>query len=74
MQQKDLVLVVGGMTCQHCVKTVQAAISGLEGVISVSVDLDQGEAKITFDPDKVGINEIIKSVEEAGYTASQKMA
>jgi copper ion binding protein len=70
--ERNLTLSVEGMTCQHCVKAVQSAIGGLEGVVNVSVDLDQAEAKVTFDPDRVDVNEIIKSVEEAGYTASEK--
>jgi copper chaperone len=35
-------LKVGGMSCQHCAKAVAEALSALEGVTNVDVDLGRG--------------------------------
>lgn len=37
---------VTGMTCSHCVSTVQKTLSGIEGVESAAVTLDPPAAEI----------------------------
>ncbi|MGM0771425.1 MAG: heavy-metal-associated domain-containing protein, partial [Halobacteriota archaeon] len=58
---------VHGMTCMHCHERVTKAISSLEGVQSVKVSLEENNATVSFDPDKVTLNEILQAVENAGY-------
>ena len=41
------------MTCGHCQKRVADAISSLEGVESVDVNLEAESATVIFDPEKV---------------------
>jgi copper chaperone len=38
---------VKGMSCQHCVGSVTKALSEIEGITDVQVDLDKGEATFT---------------------------
>jgi copper chaperone len=60
---------VTGMTCQHCVMAVTKALSALDGVTNVRVDLDAGTA--TYDEAKpVDPEAIRKAIEEAGYGLS----
>ena len=60
------VLKVKGMSCQHCVMSVTKALSQLEGVKNVQVDLAKGEVR--FDNTKeVAPNQIEKAITEAGY-------
>ncbi len=60
------VLKVKGMSCQQCVMSVTKALSKLDGIQNVKVDLPKGE--VSFDntkaltPDKVE-----KTIEDAGY-------
>lgn len=35
---------VKGMSCQHCVASVTKALSEIEGIADVQVDLEKGEA------------------------------
>ncbi|KAJ2783031.1 Cu(2+)-transporting P-type ATPase [Coemansia javaensis] len=42
---------VQGMTCQSCVRSIEAAVGGLEGVASVSVSLADGQATVAYDPE-----------------------
>jgi copper chaperone len=59
-------LKVKGMSCQHCVMSVTKALSQLEGIKNVQVDLVKGEVR--FDNTKeVASNQIEKAISDAGY-------
>jgi len=55
---------VQGMTCGHCVRSVTAEITGVDGVASVDVDLEKGTAVVTGDVDPEAVK---AAVVEAGY-------
>ncbi|MBE3596899.1 MAG: heavy-metal-associated domain-containing protein [Hydrogenibacillus sp.] len=61
------VLKIGGMTCGHCVHSVKQALSALDGVEAVHVELDGGRAEVTYDPSRVDIEAMRRAVEEEGY-------
>lgn len=66
----DATLKVKGMSCQHCVMSVTKALSQLDGVKNVQVDLAKGEVR--FDNTKeVASGRIAKAIEEAGYEVVQ---
>lgn len=61
-------LKIEGMSCQHCVKAVEQALAGVNGVKHVvDVDLDAGEARVEGNADTASL---IAAVEDEGYTAS----
>ena len=62
-------LKVQGMDCQGCVKSVTRMLSGVPGVASVDVSLEEGKARVTYDPAKSGPAELKRAIERAGYTA-----
>ena len=39
-------LKIEGMSCEHCVKAVNGALSAIEGVNAVKVDLDSKSAEV----------------------------
>ena len=57
---------VKGMTCPHCVKHVTKALSGMEGVSDVVVDLDAGTAKFSASRD-IADSELAAVLDDAGY-------
>ena len=57
---------VKGMTCPHCVKHVTKALSGMEGVSDVVVDLDAGTAKFNASRD-IADSELAAVLDDAGY-------
>lgn len=57
--------VVSGMNCNHCCANVQKAISSVEGVENVTVDLHSGIAEVTGD--NLDDDAIIKAVESIGF-------
>jgi copper chaperone len=57
---------VKGMSCQHCVMSVTKALSQLEGIKNVQVDLAKGEVR--FDNSKeIASSRIEKAISDAGY-------
>jgi len=60
---------VEGMDCQGCVKSVTRMLHGVAGVAAVEVSLEQGRARITYDPAKAGPAEFRRAIERAGYKA-----
>ncbi|MHC4253634.1 MAG: heavy-metal-associated domain-containing protein, partial [Planctomycetota bacterium] len=57
-------LAIKGMTCSHCVATVEKALRSVPGADEVSVDLKGGKAVVAGDADAA---ELKRRVEEAGY-------
>lgn len=60
---------VSGMTCTHCVHSVQTALEQLAGVRSARVDLEHGRATVDYDDGKTSPREMTTAVADAGYQA-----
>jgi copper chaperone len=60
-------LKIQGMTCNHCVMRVSKALKAVPGVQDAQVDLQKGEASVTFDEAKVTQEKMSIAVVEAGY-------
>jgi copper chaperone len=57
---------IKGMTCNHCVMAVTKALSEIEGIQDVAVDLSKGEA--TFqEVQPVDISVVKEGIRKAGY-------
>ena len=65
-------LKVDGMTCDHCVRAVTEAISGVDGVAEASVDLDAGAATVTGE--RVDLGAVVAAIVEEGYEAAPQAA
>ena len=59
-------ITVKGMTCPNCVKHVTKALSGMEGVSDVAVDLEAGTAKFTTSRE-IPDSELAAVLDDAGY-------
>jgi copper chaperone len=51
------------------VTSVTRMLTGVAGVARVDVSLEEGRARVTFDPAKSNLAEFKKAVERAGYKA-----
>ena len=60
-------LKIQGMTCNHCVMRVAKALKGTAGVQDAQVDLQKGQAVVTYDDTKVAFDKLSFAVVEAGY-------
>lgn len=70
MATETRVINVEGMTCSGCVKSVDSAVSQLQGVQSVDVDLEGNKASVTYDASTVAVEAIVEAIEDAGFDAS----
>ncbi|MDA3914141.1 cation transporter [Oleiagrimonas sp.] len=59
-------LKITGMTCGHCVKAVQQALSDVPGVTRAEVDLQARQAQVEGSAD---VDALIAAVQEEGYEA-----
>ena len=55
------------MTCASCVDTIQRSLADLQGIESANVNLATERATISYDPEKVDIEQVKKTVKDAGY-------
>lgn len=58
---------ISGMTCGGCVRSVGNVLKALDGVAKADVSLEKASAVVDYDPDKVGLDQLKRSVEEAGF-------
>mgnify|MGYP001180886449 CR=1 FL=1 len=68
----EVTINVYDMTCGHCQKRVADAISSLEGVESVDVNLESESATVSFDPEKISLGDIKAAIRKAGYSTERE--
>jgi copper chaperone len=57
---------INGMSCNHCVAAVTKALSEIDGLTDVTVDLSTGEASFVEEK-PVDMDIVKKNIEKAGY-------
>jgi copper chaperone len=67
----NITLNVSGMSCEHCVKAVNNALSGLSGVKDIRVSLKDGKVSFIHDPAKTPLDAIKAAIIEEGYEVLQ---
>ncbi len=67
MMATNLVLQVEGMSCNHCVNSVENAVRGLNGADAVKVNLEAGTVEVAYNEDLVNDQQIKDAIEEQGY-------
>jgi copper chaperone len=61
---KSVTLNVEGMNCNHCVKSVEGAVSGLGA--EAKVDLENKKVEVNFDEAKITVDAIKEAIEDQG--------
>ena len=62
-------LTVEGMHCQSCVLLIQEVVAELDGVVAVTVDLEQARAVVVHHPDRATAGDLCAAVSGVGYRA-----
>lgn len=65
MIKMEKILKVEGMSCNHCVMAVKRALTGLDGVGTVEVDLESG--KVTVVGEALADEAMKEAIDDAGY-------
>ncbi|NLI92459.1 MAG: copper chaperone CopZ [Peptococcaceae bacterium] len=61
------VLNVEGMSCNHCVNSIQKAVGALEGVSKVDVDLAGKTVSVEYEKEKITVETIKETIDDQGY-------
>ena len=67
---EQIKLHVQGMSCGHCVNSVERSVGKVNGVKSVKVNLDESSVAVEFDSNTVSLEEIKSEIEDQGYDVS----
>ena len=62
---------VFGMTCGHCVRTVTNLLKAMPGVTTAEVSLSEKLARVSYDKNKVSVDEMKKAIVEEGYEVAE---
>ena len=60
-----ITLAIDGMSCGHCVKSVEQALAALDGVAVEQVAI--GAATVQYDPAATSVDRLKDAVEDEGY-------
>lgn len=60
---------IEGMMCGHCQASVTKAISSVDGVSAINVNLEEKQATVTYNPEKTNVDIIKAAIVDAGYKA-----
>jgi Cu+-exporting ATPase len=63
----ELTLPISGMTCASCVSHVEGALKELPGTSNVVVNLATNKANLSYDPERVKLDNMRRAVEDVGY-------
>jgi P-type Cu+ transporter len=69
---RGLTIPVTGMTCAACSSAVERALNRREGVLDAQVSLASGEARVRFEPNRVGELELAEIIRKAGYDVEER--
>lgn len=72
MSNKENIFIVEDMHCDACVNTITKTLTNNENITNVDCNLDTKEVKVTYDDDKVDVEEILSSLDMIGYPATIK--
>ena len=65
-------LKIEGMHCGACATGIQMLLTTTDGVQSASVSYNAKDGEVEFDETKVKLDDLLKSIKELGYTATQQ--
>ena len=71
--KSEVTLKVGLMHCASCALNIETALKKTNGITSANVSFPLERAKISYDPELISVPEIIKVIENVGYSASLKL-
>ena len=63
----EITLPISGMTCASCVSHVEDALKELPGTSNIIVNLGTNKASLSYDPQRVKLDDMRRAVEDVGY-------
>ena len=69
--EKTTTTPVLGMSCEHCVKAVTNALTGIKGVKDVKVSLEDKNAQVVFDDELTNPGVLEAAIIEEGFQVKE---
>ena len=60
------ILSVPEIHCEHCRTAIEGAVSPIDGVDEVEVDIDSATVRVEHD-DELGLESVVDAIEDQGY-------
>ncbi|MGO1400193.1 MAG: heavy-metal-associated domain-containing protein [Moraxellaceae bacterium] len=70
MAEQTRIIQIDGMTCGGCVASVYAATGEIDGLDTMTVDLADNQATVTFDDSMTSAEAIASAIDDAGFDAT----
>lgn len=67
---QTVTLLVPGVTCASCPITIKKALTKVEGVENIEINLEKKEALVTFDNAKTTVEALLEATKNAGYPST----
>ncbi|MEH7086729.1 copper chaperone CopZ [Neobacillus drentensis] len=64
---EKITLKVNGMSCGHCVYSIEGSVGKIDGVNYVKVNLAEGTVDVEFTPAVVPLSKIKETIDDQGY-------
>jgi copper chaperone len=64
---KSVVLNVPDISCEHCERAITGALTPVEGIETVAVDIPAKQVRVSYDDTRVGIDEMKEILAEEEY-------
>ncbi|MGE8079929.1 copper chaperone CopZ [Peribacillus loiseleuriae] len=64
---KNITLNVQGMSCGHCVHSIEGSVGQLAGVEQVKANLADAQVEVAFDETQVSLEQIKETIDDQGY-------
>eukprot|EP01104_Vermistella_antarctica_P014707 TRINITY_DN4680_c3_g2_i1.p1 TRINITY_DN4680_c3_g2~~TRINITY_DN4680_c3_g2_i1.p1 ORF type:complete len:946 (-),score=219.54 TRINITY_DN4680_c3_g2_i1:1559-4396(-) len=61
---------VEGMTCSSCVNIIESVLKGTDGISDAVVNLTTEKARVSYDPQAIGVRSIVRAIEDVGFHAA----
>ena len=67
MTEKSITLPVTGMSCANCAMSIERVVKKVPGVKEVRVNFATEQASVSFDPERVQMQNLLEKIRDAGY-------
>ena len=68
---KKVILGIEGMHCEGCSNRLTKVLQALDGVSLAKVSLENKNAEVEYDEDKIDFDDIKQAIEDAGFEVTE---
>ncbi len=68
---ESITLVAPDISCEHCQHAIEGAVSKMDGVQTVNVDIPTKTVHVEYNPQQVTLAKIEEVMDDVGYTVAK---